>query len=167
MSDKRKHEFMEKLDSCYKIVQQSSAKGKGISAVEIADQLGKHRTTVHSYLNSLEFMGKVYSEKGLWYAKEVKEDSIKEKEIELTIELPAEDEDEREYEARLKTLAEDKDYKLDFVKDYLKARKDARTIKIRGKNIDAIKEELPKMIMEALKEQNKRKPFWKRRIKLP
>jgi predicted ArsR family transcriptional regulator len=161
MSDKRKHEFMEKLDSCYKIVQQSSAKGKGISAVEIADQLGKHRTTVHSYLNSLEFMGKVYSEKGLWYAKDIKEDSIKEKEIELTIELPTEDEDEREYEARLKTLAQG--YHLDFIENYLKARKEARTIRIKGKNIDAIKEELPKLIMEALKEQNKPKPLWKRK----
>jgi predicted ArsR family transcriptional regulator len=164
MSDKRKREFMEKLDSCYKVVQQSSAKRKGISAVEIAEQLGVHRTTVHSYLNSLEFMGKVYNEHGLWYAKDVKEDSIKEKEIELIIELPPEDEDEREYEARLKTLAQS--YELNFIEDYLKARKDARTIKIRGKNIDAIKEELPKLIMETLKKQSKSKPFWKRKIKL-
>jgi hypothetical protein len=69
MSDKRKREFMEKLESCYKVVQQSSAKGIGISAVEVAEQLGVHRTTAHSYLNTLEFMGKVYSQKGLWFAK--------------------------------------------------------------------------------------------------
>jgi IS30 family transposase len=166
MSDKRKHEFMEKLDSCYRIVQQSSAKGKGISAAEIAEQLGKHRTTVHSYLNSLEFMGKVYSEKGLWYAKDVKENSIKEKEIEIKIELPILDKEEREKEAELTAITEIYPH-AKSIKKYLEASKDLRTIKIRGKNIDAIKEELPKMIMEALEKQNKSKPFWKRKIKLP
>ena len=63
--EKRKREFMERLDSCYSVVQQSSP--KGISAREIAEKLRIHRTTAHSYLNTLELMGKVYSQKGLWY----------------------------------------------------------------------------------------------------
>ncbi len=167
MSEKRKREFMEKLNSCYSVVQQSSAKGKGISAVEIAEKLNLHRTTVHSYLNTLELMGKVYSEKGLWYAKRVKEDSIKEKEIELTIELPLLDEEEKEREAQLRVIAEMYPHAKSIQK-YLEARKDLRTVKIKGKNIDAIKDELPKMIMEAWEKQNKRNPpFWKRKIKLP
>lgn len=61
---------MENLDRCDKVVQQSSA--KGISAIEIAEKLNVHRTTVHSYLNTLELAGKVYSEHGLWYPKETK-----------------------------------------------------------------------------------------------
>jgi hypothetical protein len=77
--DKRKLEYMEKLNSIYKVVLQSSP--KGISAIDIAKQLikekqlkttpEKYRTTVHRYLNTLELMGKVYSQKGLWFAKEV------------------------------------------------------------------------------------------------
>ena len=59
---------MDNLERCYKIVQQSSS--KGIRAVEVASKLGVHRTTAHSYLNTLELMGKVYSEKGLWYPKQ-------------------------------------------------------------------------------------------------
>lgn len=161
MSEKRKREFMEKLDSCYSVVQQSSA--KGISAKEVAEKLGIHRTTAHSYLNTLELMGKVFSEKGLWYAKEQGLILEKEKEFELTIELPHEDEDERECEAELEALA--KRYSYAFLEEYVKARKEARTIRIKGKNIDAIKNELPKMIMEAWEKHQKHKPFWKRKIK--
>jgi len=75
--DKRKRDFMENLNSIYKVVLQSSS--KGISAYEIAKRIikekqldttpEKYRTTVHRYLNTLELMGKVYSEKGLWFAK--------------------------------------------------------------------------------------------------
>jgi len=67
MSNKRKRELMEKLDRCYKVVQQSR---NGINAIGIAEKLGIHRTTAHSYLNTLELMGKVYSQKGLWYPEE-------------------------------------------------------------------------------------------------
>lgn len=68
MSDKRKRQLMENLDKCYKIVQQSSK--TGISAIDLAERLKIHRTTAHSYLNTLELMGKVYSQHGLWYPKE-------------------------------------------------------------------------------------------------
>jgi len=66
-------------------VQQSST--KGISAVEIAKKLGKHRTTVHGYLTTLEYMGKVESKHGLWYAKTGVQ-TIKPLEKEIVIELP-------------------------------------------------------------------------------
>ena len=59
---------MEKLEECYKVVQQSSS--KGIRAVEVAEKLGVHRTTAHDYLNTLELMGRVYNQHGLWFAKE-------------------------------------------------------------------------------------------------
>ena len=77
MSDKRKRELMAKLDRCYKVVQQSR---NGINAVDIAKKLNVHRTTAHSYLNTLELMGKVYSQKGLWYPEEpsTKENSLPE-----------------------------------------------------------------------------------------
>ena len=73
MSNKRKRELMEKLDRCYKVVQQSR---NGINAIGIAKKLNIHRTTAHNYLNTLELMGKVYSQKGLWYSEEL---STKEK----------------------------------------------------------------------------------------
>jgi hypothetical protein len=47
------------------------------------------------------------------------------------------------------------------LENYLIALKEARTIKIKGRNIDAIKDELPKLIEEALQRQ-KGKSFWKR-----
>jgi len=69
MLDKRKRKLMENLERCYKVVQQSRT---GISAIKVAEELEVHRTTAHSYLNTLELMGKVYSQHGLWYDKEEK-----------------------------------------------------------------------------------------------
>lgn len=63
--DKRKQQTMENLNKCYKVVQQSCS--NGISAKDVAKKLDIHRVTAHSYLNTLELMGKVYSEHGLWY----------------------------------------------------------------------------------------------------
>jgi transposase len=67
MTKRKDHENMDKLDSCYKLVQQNSTKG-GIRAVDIAEKLCVHKTTVYPYLNSLELAGKVYSDQGLWKA---------------------------------------------------------------------------------------------------
>lgn len=67
--DKRKSKLMENLERCYKVVQQSRT---GISAIQVAEKLEVHRTTAHSYLNTLELMERVYSQHGLWYAKEEK-----------------------------------------------------------------------------------------------
>ena len=67
MKDKKHHQFMIKLDECYKVVQQNSA--KGISAVDIAKKIGVYRTTIYDRLNTLELTNKVESKHGLWYAK--------------------------------------------------------------------------------------------------
>ncbi|MCD6241839.1 HTH domain-containing protein [Candidatus Bathyarchaeota archaeon] len=164
MSHKSKRKFMDNLERCYKLLQQSSS--KGIRAVEVASKLGVHRTTAHSYLNTLELMGKVYSEHGLWYAKDRKDESIGEKEIELTIKLPPLDEEERQREAELRYIAEK--YGLESLKLRLKFLEELRTIKIKGKNIEDIKEQLPKLIIETLEKTRKEsKSLWKRKIKLP
>jgi len=85
MSSKKDHELMDNLNSCLSLVQQSSA--KGISAQELSKKLGKHRTTVHGYLSSLELMGKVESQQGLWYPK-TQELSTKSTEKEIIIKHP-------------------------------------------------------------------------------
>ena len=72
-----------------------------------------------------------------------------EKEIELTIKLPLLDEEERQREAELRYIAEK--YRLENLKLRLKFLEELRTIKIKGKNIKEIKEQLPKIIMETLK----------------
>jgi DNA-binding MarR family transcriptional regulator len=86
MSSKKDRESIENLDKVYNIVQQSSVKG-GINAITIGEKLGMHRTTVHNHLNSLELMGKVESQHGLWVAK-TGEQTIKPIEKEIIIELP-------------------------------------------------------------------------------
>ena len=164
MSHKSKRKFMDNLERCYKIVQQSSS--KGIRAIEVAERLGVHRTTAHSYLTTLELMGKVYSEHGLWYATKSKGESIGEKEIELTIKLPPSDEEERQREAELRYIA--KKYGLSNLESYLKFLEELRTIRVKGKNIEDVKEQLPKLIMETLEKTKKEsKSFWKRKIKPP
>ena len=164
MLRKNKREFMEKLDSCYKIVQQSSAKGKGISAVEIAEQLGVHRTTVHSYLNSLEFMRKVYSEKGLWFAREPS-GSIKPEEITIEITLPAYSEEERYWEEKVReniAILKNEELKK-YLQATLEANLKARTITIKmqgSKNAEALKDLVSQSVKEAY-EKHRKKPFWK------
>ena len=162
MSHKRKREFMERLDSCYSVVQQSCS--KGISAREIAQKLGMHRTTAHSYLNTLEFMGKVYSEKGLWYAKE-QSGSIKPEEIEIEITLPPFSEPERYW---LEKLERDISLsKSEVIRKHLQALLYANiksrtiTIRIRGsQNIEALKDAISEAVKEAY-EKHRKKPFWK------
>ena len=89
-----------------------------------------------------------------------------EKEIELTIKLPPLDEEERQREAELRYIAEK--YELENLKLRLKFLEELRTIKIKGKNIEDIKEQLPKLIIETLEKTRKEsKSLWKRKIKLP
>jgi DNA-binding transcriptional MocR family regulator len=109
------------LDRCYKVVQQS---GSGIRAIEIADQLGIDRTTVHRHLTSLDLRGKVESRGGKWFAKTA-EQTIKplEKEIVITAKI---------YRITLEKIRE------------------TRTIKIKGKNVDDLDlEKLGNLIQQA------------------
>lgn len=136
MSNKRDREFMDNLDRCYNLVQQSST--KGIRAVEVARKLGVHRATAHRYLVSLELMGKVYSEHGVWYAK-TGEHTIKPLEREIVIELPM---PEKELQRMVLLEAMDKDWKETFPETTslyrisLEKLRETRTIRIKGKNVD-------------------------------
>ena len=144
------------LDKCYNAVLQSSA--KGISAVEIGRKIGKHRTTVHSYLNTLEYMGKVYSEHGTWYAK-TGEQTIKPLEREIVIELPI---PKKEWQriALLESLAEifddpEKETK-GIYRILLEKFRETRTIRIKGKNVDDLDlEKLGNLIQQANKKSSK------------
>ena len=148
---------MKKLDKCYNVVLQSSA--KGISAVEIARKLGVHRTTVHSYLNSLELMGKVYSEHGTWRTK-TGEQTIKPLEREIVIELPL-PKNKWQDVALLELLikeCERKRYPItaETFRTLLETFRETRTIKIKGKNVDDLDlEKLGNLIQQANKKSSK------------
>ena len=122
-----------------KLVQQSSDKG-GIRAVEIAEKMGVHKTTVYDQLNSLELMGKVYSDQGLWKAK-TGEQTIKPLEKEIVIELPIPKKDWKDI-ARLQLSANalgELDYPESermITKPLIETYNKTRTITIRDKNVD-------------------------------
>jgi len=163
---------MEKLDSIYKIVLQSSS--KGISAYEIAKQIiaknqlkttpEKYRTTIHRYLNTLELIGKIYNEKGLWYARE-QNGSIKPEETIIEITLPPFSEPERYWLEKLQrdiSLCENEVIKK-HLQAFLEANIKSRTIFIRiwgSQNIEALKDMVSQAVKEAY-ERHKKKPFWK------
>jgi len=148
---------MKKLDRCYKVVLQSSA--KGISAVEIARKIDKHRATVHSYLNTLEYMGKVYGEHGIWHAK-TGEQTIKPLEKEIVIELPMPENKWLDM-ARLELLAnygEDMGYSTvaKMLGTIIEKFNETRTIKIKGKNVDDLDlEKIATLIQQANKKSSK------------
>lgn len=134
MSSQKDHEFMKNADRCYNVVLQSSA--KGISADEIAEKLGVHRTTVYNYLNTLEYMGKVESHQGIWREK-TGEQTIKPLEKEIVIELPMPKNEWQRMvllEEAAKTFgATESD---NIFKTSLEKLKETRTIRITGKNVD-------------------------------
>jgi DNA-binding protein YbaB/biotin operon repressor len=157
MSDRRKRKLTENLNRCYKVVLQSSS--KGISAVDIAKQLGVHRTTVHSYLNTLELMGRVYSEHGLWYAK-TENKRIKPVESEIVIELPIPKNQWAEIsalEAFAKLLEKDQlTESAETIKILLENLRKTRTIKIESKNMDNLDlEKLQSLILQAYERSSK------------
>lgn len=156
MSNQRTHEFMEKLDECYKIVLQSGK--KGISAVEISKRVGKHKTMIHRDLNSLELMGKVENSHGIWYAK-TGEQTIKPLEKEIVIELPM---PKKEWQRMALLEAMDKDWKETLPETTslygicLEKLRETRTIRIRGKNVDDLDlEKLGKLIQQANERSSK------------
>ena len=145
------------LDKCHNVVLQNSA--KGISAVEIAGKIGKHRTTVHSYLNTLEYMGKVYSEHGTWRAK-TGEQTIKPLEREIVIELPL-PKNILESVVLLEMLIKECEIKrfpttAEIFRTLLETFRETRTIKIKGKNVDDLDlEKLGNLIQQANKKSSK------------
>lgn len=129
---------MENLERCYKIVQQSSAKG-GITAIEISEKTGIHRATVHRHLTSLALMGKVESQQGLWVTI-TGEQTIKPLEKEIVIKLPISKNEQRRMillknSAALFGSTNDPD---DIFKISLDVLEETRTIRIIGKNVDEL-----------------------------
>jgi len=148
---------MDNLDSCYKVVQQSSA--KGISADDIAEKLGVHRTTAYNYLNSLELMGKVYNEHGSWHAR-TGEEGIKPLDREIVIELPI-PKDQWAETSLLEIYAklierENLPQSAEMLRTLLEKLKETRIIKIKGKNVDNLDlENLQSLILQAYEKGSK------------
>jgi IS30 family transposase len=157
MSNQKDHEYRKNFNRCYNVVLQSSA--KGISAVEIAKQLGKHRTTVHGYLNTLELMEKVENQHGIWRAK-TGEQTSKPLEKEIVIELPLPRNQWLHIgllEAQAKEL--ERAHFLQTAEIYrilLEKLRETRTIKIKGKNVDTLDlEKLGNLIQQANEKSSK------------
>ena len=157
MSNKKDLESMKKLDKCYSIILQSSA--KGIRATEIARKLSVHRTTAYGYLNSLELMGKVESKQGIWFAK-TGEQTIKplEKEIEIILPIPKNKwRQMAKLEIHSKYMEEigfSKSAKIP--RTIIEKFNETRTIRIKGKNVDDLDlEKLGNLIQQATKKSSK------------
>ena len=157
MSNKKAREFKENLERCYEIVQQSSP--KGISAVDVAKKLGKHRTTVHGYLNTLEYMGKVESQHGTWLAK-TGQQTIKPLEKEITIELPMPKNKWQEvaileaYTNHIEGMGYPKT--ANITRTIVEKFNETRTIRIKGKNVDDLDlEKMAKLIQQATKKSSR------------
>jgi IS30 family transposase len=157
MPNQKNHEFTKNLDKCYNIVLQSSA--KGISAVEIAKKLGKHRTTIHGYLNTLEYMGRVESQHGIWRVK-TGEQTIKPLEKEIVIELPM-PKNQWQRMALLEALRKDWEGANlpedgNIYRILLEKFRETRTIRIKGKNVDDLDlEKLGNLIQQANEKSSK------------
>ena len=152
MSSRKDHKIMDKLDSCYNLVQQNSAKG-GIRAVEIAEKLGIHKTMVYRDLNSLYLMGKVYSDQGLWKAT-TGEQTIKPIEKEIVIKLPLPEKkfpDIARLAVLIKELRRSKlSMSAEILETIMETFNETRTIKITGKNVDELDlEKMADLIQEA------------------
>jgi len=129
---------MENLDRCHSLVQQSSA--TGISAIEIAKKLDKHRTTIHGYLNTLFYTGRVENRNGLWYPKNGAQ-IIKPLEKEIVIELPI----PKNMWANIAVLEAHAKYVEDLVpggamveRTLIEKFNETRIIRISGKNVEDI-----------------------------
>lgn len=141
---------MENLDKSYNIVLQSST--KGMRAVEIARKLGVHRATAHRYLVSLELMGKVEDDRGIWRAK-TGEQTIKPLEKEIVIELPLPEKEWQRMtmlEEMAKLFHDPEQKNVNTFEIALEKFKETRTIKIKGKNINDLDlEKLGNLIQQA------------------
>ena len=115
-----------------------------------------HRTTVHRHLTSLELMGKVESQHGLWTVRKG-EQTVAQLEKEIVIELPT---PEKEWQkiAMLKTLAHEHSYRrtANIYSTMLESYKETRTIRIKGKNVtDLDMEKLGTLIQQANEKSSK------------
>jgi hypothetical protein len=151
VATQKDHKSEDNLDRCYKVVQQSGS--KGVRAIEIKEQLGIDKTTVHRQLNRLDLRGKVESKSGRWFVKTV-DQTTKPLEKEIVIELPL-PKNQWQREALLEMMAREAErHKLPTVAETyripLEKLRETRTIKIKGKNVDDLDlEKLGNMIQQA------------------
>lgn len=157
MANQKDRRSKDSLDKCYKVVQQSGA--KGIRAIEIAEQLDIDKTTVHRNLASLDLRGKVESKSGRWYAK-TGEQTTKPLEKEIVIELPL-PKDQWRQTAFLEAQAKEFE-RIGLVRTaedmriVLEKLRETRSITIRGKNVDDLDlEKLGNLIQQANEKSSK------------
>jgi DNA-binding transcriptional MocR family regulator len=148
--NQKDHKSKDNLDKCYKVVQQSGT--EGIRAIEIAEQLGIDRTTVHRHLTSLDLRGKVESKNGRWFAK-TGEQTTKPLEKEIVIELPM-PKDQWQRMVLLEAFAKDWEKVFPETESIyrisLEKLRETRTIRIKGKNVDDLDlEKLGNLIKQA------------------
>jgi len=157
MSSRKDHKIKERRDKIYKLVLQSST--KGIRAIEIESKLGIHKTVVHRDLSSLNLMGKVESDQGVWRVKKG-EQPIEPLEKEIVIELPI-PKNQWQRMALLEALAADfEEYGLrnraNLYTTLLEKLNETRTIRIKGKNVDDLDlEKLTRFIEQANEKSSK------------
>jgi hypothetical protein len=148
---------MKRRDKIYNMVLQSST--KGMRADEIAEKLPSHRTTVYRDLSTLNLMGKVESDRGIWRAK-TGEQPIPPLEKEIVIELPIPKNDWQRLafiEGQAKRFEENGF--TEFAKDckiILDKYNETRTIRIKGKNVDDLSlEKIASLIQQANEKTSK------------
>jgi DeoR/GlpR family transcriptional regulator of sugar metabolism len=142
---------MERRDKIYKMVLQSST--KGIRAIEISKKLQIHKTMVYRDLNTLNLMGQVESDQGIWHAK-TGEQIIKplEKEIEIKLPIPK---NQLQYMAKLAAYNVHLERIglsgiVEMNKAILEKFDEARTIRIKGKNVNDLElQKIDNLIREA------------------
>jgi hypothetical protein len=148
---------MERRDKIYNMVLQSST--KGIRAIEIANKLQIHKTMVYRDLNTLNLMGQVESDQGIWHAK-TGEQTLQPLEKEIVIELPI-PKNEWQRLALLEHFARDWEKQFPNDKDNayrisLEKFNETRTIRIKGKNVDDINlEKIASLIQQANEKTSK------------
>ena len=153
MSTQKHHQLMRNLERCCDAVVQSST--KGISAVEISKKLGMHKTMVHRNLNTLELMGRVESQHGVWRVK-AGEQTVRPLEKEIVIELPL-PKDQVAPTALMEELAHEAEQSnftrlAGTYRIFLEKLKEARTIRITGRNVDDLDlEKTQNLILQASK----------------
>jgi hypothetical protein len=136
MSPKKQHEFMDKRQQCLELIQQSSPKG-GITAVELSEKLGCHRTTIYDQLNALYNRGLIESDQGKWRVSSTAQ-RVQPLEKEIIIKLPLPKKELNRavlIESTSKLFDDDPDSPVRILRDKLE---ETRTIRIIGRNVDQL-----------------------------